>query len=332
MTTAGGMNGSLTEFLRPGDSCNRVLVAEDDAMFRRILQSWLENWGYVVTIAEDGARAWDILQQAPPPQLLILDWMMPAINGLELCRKVRECNRTPYQYILLATAKDAKQDLVRGLEAGADDYLTKPFDKSELQARLRACNRILTLQDDQIRAHLQLHFQATHDALTGVWNRSEILDTLRRELERAGRSKSATGLLMLDIDHFKNINDTYGHLTGDVVLKEVTQRIVKAVRGYDSVGRYGGEEFVIVLPGCSRDQIEHGAERIRSAVDDAPIVAKESTVAVTVSIGAAVTSEGEHGLISDTEMLAAADSALYRAKRIGRNRTVLSDFVFNEIR
>jgi two-component system, cell cycle response regulator len=215
MTTAGGMNGSLTEFLRPGNSCNRVLVAEDDAMFRRILRSWLENWGYLVTIAEDGARAWDILQQEPPPQLLILDWMMPAINGLELCRKVRECNQTPYQYILLATAKDAKQDLVRGLEAGADDYLTKPFDKSELQARLRACNRILTLQDDQIRAHLQLRFQATHDALTGVWNRNDILETLRRELERAARSKTATGLLMLDIDHFKNINDTYGHLTGD---------------------------------------------------------------------------------------------------------------------
>jgi two-component system, cell cycle response regulator len=332
MTTAGEKNGNLTEFLRPGSSCNRVLVAEDDAMFRRILQSWLENWGYLVTIAEDGARAWDILQQEPPPQLLILDWMMPAINGLELCRKVRESNQAPYQYILLATARDAKQDLVRGLEAGADDYLTKPFDKSELQARLRACNRILTLQDDQIRAQVQLRFQATHDALTGVWNRSEILETLRRELERAARSKTATGLLMLDIDHFKNINDTYGHLTGDAVLKEVTQRITKAVRGYDSVGRYGGEEFVIVLPGCTRDQIEHGAERIRSAVDDSPIAANESTVSVTVSIGAAVTTVEKHGLISDTEMLAAADSALYRAKKIGRNRTVLSDFVFNEIR
>ena len=128
MTTAGGMSGNLTEFLRPGSSCNRVLVAEDDAMFRRILQSWLEHWGYLVTIAEDGAKAWDVLQQEPPPQLLILDWMMPAINGLELCRKVRECNQTPYQYILLATARDAKQDLVRGLEAGADDYITKPIN------------------------------------------------------------------------------------------------------------------------------------------------------------------------------------------------------------
>jgi diguanylate cyclase (GGDEF)-like protein len=332
MTTAGETNRALTEFLRPGSSCDRVLVAEDDAMFRRILESWLVNWGYRVTIAEDGAKAWNILQEEPPPQLLILDWMMPAINGLELCRRVRERNQTPYQYILLATAKDAKQDLVRGLEAGADDYLTKPFDRSELQARLRACNRILTLQDDQIQAHLQLHFQATHDALTGVWNRAEILETLRRELERAARSKAATGLLMLDIDHFKNINDTYGHLTGDAVLKEVTQRIIRAVRGYDSVGRYGGEEFVIVLPGCDREQIEHGAERIRAAVDNGPIVVNDSKVSVTVSIGAAVTTVEKHGLISDTEMLAAADSALYRAKKIGRNRTVLSDFVFNEIR
>jgi diguanylate cyclase (GGDEF)-like protein len=332
MTNTSETTGDLTEFLRPGSSCNRVLVAEDDAMFRRILQSWLENWGYLVTIAEDGARAWKILQQELAPQLLILDWMMPAINGLELCRKVRERNQIPYQYILLATAKDAKQDLVRGLEAGADDYLTKPFDKSEFQARLRACNRILTLQDDQIRAHEQLRFQATHDPLTGVWNRAAILETLRRELERAARAATATGLLMLDIDHFKSINDTYGHLTGDAVLKEVTQRIVRAVRGYDSVGRYGGEEFVIVLPGCSREQIDHGAERVRSAVDNGPIVVNESKVSVTVSIGAAVTAVTKHGLVSDTEMLAAADIALYRAKEIGRNRTVLSALVFSEAR
>lgn len=312
------------EFERPGSSCNRVLVAEDDAMFRRILESWLTTWGYEVTMAEDGAEAWAILQQEIRPQVLILDWMMPAINGLELCGKVRERNQIPYQYILLATAKDAKQDLVRGLEAGADDYLTKPFDRSELKARLRACNRILTLQDDQIRAHEQLRFQATHDALTGLWNRGEILEMLRRELERGARSKTTTGILMLDIDHFKKINDTYGHLTGDAVLREVTQRISKAVRSYDSVGRYGGEEFVIVLPGCSREQVDQGAERVRGAVDNGPVRVNDAQIAVTVSIGAAVTT---HGGISEKEILAAADVALYQAKRIGRNRTVVSDFV-----
>jgi two-component system cell cycle response regulator len=310
----------------PGSACNRVLVAEDDAMFRKILQNWLTKWGYQVTLAEDGAQAWEILQQEIRPQVLILDWMMPALNGLELCSKVRERNQTPYQYILLATAKDAKQDLVTGLEAGADDYLTKPFDRSELRARLRASNRILTLQEDQMRAHEQLRFQATHDALTGALNRGEILEMLKRELERGARAMTTTGILMLDIDHFKRINDTYGHLTGDAVLREVTNRVSKAVRSYDSVGRYGGEEFVVVLPGCSRDQVDHGAERVRAAVDSGPIQVGESNVFVTVSIGAAVTTRSD---ISDCELLAAADIALYRAKKIGRNRTVISDFVFH---
>jgi two-component system, cell cycle response regulator len=325
--SGGETNGDVPEFVRPGPSCNRVLVAEDDAMFRRILQSWLENWGYWVTIAGDGARAWRILQQDFPPQVLILDWIMPEISGLELCRKVRERNQSPYQYILLATAKDGKQDLVRGLEAGADDYLTKPFDRSELQARLRACNRILTLQDSQIQAQELLRFQATHDQLTGVLNRAEILETLRRELSSAAETASFTGVLMMDIDHFKRINDNYGHLAGDMVLKEVTQRITRAVRGYDSVGRYGGEEFVVVMPDCSRDQIDQSAERVRSAVDNGPVLIQGLEVVVTISIGAAVIGNGS---TSDTEVLAAADRALYRAKEIGRNRTVLSDLVSNQ--
>jgi diguanylate cyclase (GGDEF)-like protein len=317
---------TLSESERPGSSCERVLVAEDDAMFRKILQSWLENWGYKVTLAADGAKAWDILQQTIPPQLLILDWMMPAINGVELCHRVREQNRSPYQYILLATARDAKQDLVQGLEAGADDYLTKPFDKSELRARLRACNRILTLQDGQIQAQELLRFQATHDLLTGIWNRGAILETLRRELDRAARSETPTGIMMLDIDHFKSVNDTYGHLAGDRVLMEVTQRIIRAVRAYDAVGRYGGEEFLIVLPGCTREQINQGSERVRSAVDSGPIMLDGGPIQVTVSIGAAVTTRA---VISETAMLSAADAALYRAKDIGRNRAVLSDLVFS---
>jgi two-component system cell cycle response regulator len=316
----------LLEFERPGSACNQVLVAEDDAMFRRILQSWLENWGYTVTLAEDGAKAWDVLQQEAPPQVLILDWMMPEINGLDVCRKVREQNRDPYQYILLATAKDAKQDLVRGLEAGADDYVAKPFDKNELRARLRACNRILTLQQGQMLAQEQLRFQATHDPLTGVLNRGAILETLRRELERSARSNSSTGLLMLDIDHFKKINDTHGHLTGDYALREVTHRLLNSVRTYDSVGRYGGEEFLVVMPGCAGDELDHGAERIRAAVDSGPMELNGVTLSITVSLGAAVT---DGGSITDLQILAAVDSALYHAKSIGRNRTVRADLIFS---
>jgi DNA-binding response OmpR family regulator len=163
-------------FDQPGEACQRVLVAEDDAMFRKILHNWLHSWGYQVTIAEDDAKAWEILQGDSAPQLLILDWMMPEPNGVELCRLIRERNSSPYQYIVLLTAKDDKQDLIRGLAAGADDYLTKPFDKNELNARLRTGRRILTLQDEQIKNREKLQFQATHDSLTGIWNRRAILE------------------------------------------------------------------------------------------------------------------------------------------------------------
>jgi two-component system cell cycle response regulator len=323
---SGETNAIAINFERPGSACDRVLVADDDAMFRRILQTWLEGWGYQVTVADNGSKAWSILQKEPPVQILLLDWIMPDVTGVDICRRVREQNRAPYQYVLLATANDAKQDLVRGMEAGADDYLTKPFDKRELQARLRAANRILTLQNDSIQAREQLLFQATHDSLTGLWNRHAILETLNRELQRAARSGETMGVLLIDVDHFKMINDTHGHLIGDDVLREVTQRINDGVRVYDSVGRYGGEELLVVLPDCSRDWIQEGAERIRSAIDRTPMLFNGAEFSVTVSIGATVAT-GK--VMTDNEVLAAADIELYRAKRSGRNRTALSDRVLS---
>jgi len=255
-----------------GNSSGRVLVAEDDAMFRRILQKWLENWGYHVIVAEDGGKAWSILQQERPPELLILDWMMPEIEGVELCRRIRERQRPPYQYILLVTGKDDKEDLVKGLEAGADDYLTKPFEQNELRAHLLVAKRILTLQRDLIDAREELRSQAMHDVLTGIWNRGAVLDQLSRELDRSTRAKTTTGVLMLDLDHFKKVNDTYGHLTGDAVLREVAKRVTESIRSYDTVGRYGGEEFVVVLPNCGTAEIEQNAERIRLAISSVPIL------------------------------------------------------------
>jgi two-component system, cell cycle response regulator len=307
---------------QPGPACDRVLIAEDDAMFRKILQSWLESWGYQVTVAEDGAKAWQILQQISAPHLLILDWIMPNLNGIDLCRMVRERASSPYQYILLVTAKDDKQDLVRGLEAGADDYLSKPFDRDELRARLRTGRRILTLQDEQLKAREKLRLQATQDGLTGTWNRNAILELLHREYELAARSGSTIGLIMLDVDHFKQVNDTYGHLAGDHVLVEASRRMQEAVRSYDLVGRYGGEEFLVVSPDCDPEQIQICAERIRSAIAEQPVLALGSKIVITVSAGTAVLAAR---LNTEKDALAAADTALYRAKSGGRNQVVSGD-------
>jgi diguanylate cyclase (GGDEF)-like protein len=301
-----------------------VLVAEDDLMFRAILRNWLESWGYRVTMAVDGARAWEILQQAEAeaPQMLILDWMMPGISGLELCRLIRARNTLPYQYILLATAKDAKEDLIEGLDAGADDYLSKPFDRNELRARLRAGRRILTLQQAQTESRQELEFLATHDGLTGVWNRRAILDLLRREFELAARTDKKIGVMMLDVDHFKRVNDSFGHLAGDEVLKGIASRIQQAIRSYDLAGRYGGEEFLIVLPDCDGQDVRSCAERVRAAVADEPIAAEGAELRVTVSAGIAVLDPRAN---TEREALSAADAALYDAKRSGRNRVVAND-------
>ena len=296
-----------------------VLVAEDDPMFRTILKRWLETWGYPVTVAEDGEQAWAILQQDAQPELLILDWVMPGVDGAELCHRIRARQRAPYQYILLVTAKDNTDDVVAGLDAGADDYLTKPFERNELRARMRVGKRILTLQDGLIRAREDLRFQATHDALTGIWNRRAVFDLLQRELERATRSMSATGLLMLDLDHFKEVNDTYGHLAGDAVLREAAARVIQVVRSYDLVGRHGGEEFLVVLPGCDSNQVLQSAERVRAIIEATPIIVDRFAIRVTVSVGATSATSGT----SQKELLGIADAALYQAKKAGRNRTVL---------
>ncbi len=296
----------------------RVLLAEDDAVLRRLLESFLAKWGYEVVVAKDGAEAWEILQARDAPRLALLDWVMPVMDGVEVCRKVRKRLSQPYIYILLLTAKKEHFDVVDGLESGADDYLTKPFSPEELEARLRTSKRILDLEDHLVAAREAMHFKATHDALTGLWNRAAILDILRRELPRARREGTSLGLLMADVDHFKLTNDTHGHLVGDEVLREVARRMMASVRVYDAVGRYGGEEFLILLPGCEESSTLERAEQLRAALEDQAMDATGGPVRVTLSIGALSTrSWGEADV--DT-LLRAADDALYRAKAAGRNR------------
>jgi two-component system cell cycle response regulator len=301
-------------------SLNAVLIAEDDPIFRRILESWFKKWDYEVAAVENGVGAWEVLQREDAPQLAILDWMMPGMDGIELCRRIRSRDQGVYRYVLLLTAKDDKQDVIAGLEAGADDYLTKPFDVDELRARVRAGKRILDLQAALIRAKDDLQFAAAHDALTGLWNRGAIIDLLKREVSRRQRSGEALGVIMTDIDYFKKINDTHGHLIGDAVLQEVTRRLAVGVRPYDVVGRYGGEEFLVVFPGCNAANLIVGAERLRHCIADRPIDTSVGQISVTLSLGLASVEQDEKETLDCEAFLRNADEALYAAKARGRNR------------
>ncbi len=299
----------------------RILIAEDDAITRRLLQAHLKNWGHEVVVATDGGQAWEVLNSEDSPRLVILDWMMPGMDGVTISREIRKGEKQPYVYIILLTAKNRKEDVIEGLEAGADDYIVKPFDVHELQVRVRAGSRIVRLQEDLMLALAASEFQATHDALTGIWNRKAILDRLDGELARAKREYGHVGVIVGDLDYFKRVNDTYGHLAGDAVLREVANLVTANARPYDVTGRYGGEEFLIVLPGCDSECARGVAERLRCLLSARPLVTSEGTFVNTMSFGVAAV----HGsdIIDSVTVIKRADKALYRAKDSGRNRVEL---------
>ncbi|HTV55450.1 MAG TPA: diguanylate cyclase [Terriglobia bacterium] len=300
----------------------RILIAEDDPVSRRVLQAHLTKWGYEVVVTNDGVEAWSVLQKDDPPPLAILDWMMPSMDGPEVIGKLRQRRDGSYIYVLLLTAKSQKEDIVAGLEAGADDYLVKPFDAHELRARIRTGKRILDLQNQLITVQAALREEATHDPLTKAWNHAGILEILQREYARAQRVQGSVGVVMADLDHFKPINDTYGHLAGDEVLRELTRRMIGSVRAYDAIGRYGGEEFVIVFPDCGADSAFQRAEQLQRDVTRKPIETNSALITVTASLGVAASDQGR---CEDYEaLLRAADAALYRSKAEGRNRTTLA--------
>jgi len=297
----------------------KALIADDDASSRLLLQKVLTKWGYEVVTADGGEQALELLTADDPPGIAVLDWMMPDLDGVDVCRRVRAREATNPPYLILLTSRAEKHDVVTGLEAGANDYVQKPFDRDELRARMLVGRRFAELNSRLLETQRAFEKQALTDALTGTMNRRAVLNRLNAEAARAGREGSTLTVALMDIDHFKLVNDRHGHAAGDVVLKAVVDRSLNGMRPYDALGRFGGEEFLIILPGVGGADAGLVLERVRRAVCDSPVEVDGARVSVTVSIGGAV-----RAAESVDDLIRLADDALYRAKDEGRDRVVMA--------
>jgi diguanylate cyclase (GGDEF)-like protein len=298
----------------------RILISDDDHVSRHLLAGLLGKWGYEVVPTADGAQAWDILQRDDSPKLAILDWLMPEPDGLELCRRVRQRRAPGYIYTILLTARDQKQDVLIGLRAGADDYITKPFDPAQLQARLHSARRIVSLQEQLLTTQEALRDQATHDFLTGLWNRPAIVNTLQEELAQAGGESGSVGVIMVSLDDLKAVNDAHGRHVGEAVLVEAGARAKSAVRSFDAVGRYGGDEFVVVLRGCDAQVTNVYADRIRAALAEEFTLVGWGSLPIAASIGVASRSGGGQTVPAGSaeSLIRQADRALHDTKLVGK--------------
>jgi diguanylate cyclase (GGDEF)-like protein len=299
----------------------KLLIADDSKVSRKMLLAITKQWGYEILLAEDGEEAWQIMQQDDAPQLLLLDWEMPKMNGIEVCERVIAKDPENPAYIVLLTSRTSSDDIVEGLSKGASDYLSKPFNTAELQVRLQVGKRMIEMQRKLNTTLQELTTLASHDALTGLLNRRAIMEALPKEIKRIERQDQILCIGMCDIDHFKQINDTYGHLVGDEVLKEVTKRMKGILRDHDLIGRYGGEEFLVII---HVNNIESGVvayQRICQAVSALPIKINELSISITISCG--ITSYSpDHDNHDITKLIASADDALYQAKDAGRNQVI----------
>ncbi len=298
----------------------RILIADDDVTSRLVLVGVLKKHGYEVVVTVDGAEAWDAMQRPDAPKLAIFDWVMPGLAGVDVCRRARTIQSDQPPYIILLTSRGEKTDIVTGLEAGADDYLAKPFDAGELLARVDVGRRMVELQARLSEARDELAHEAMHDPLTGVLNRRAFAIALSREISRKRRHHNCLAVGICDVDHFKQINDTHGHQVGDEVLCGLVRVIGSNLRGHDVLGRHGGDEFVVLTEHAREDGAGILYERLQAAVADSPIPTGAGDIPITISFGVKIGAEGE----TEAELLAAADRALYQAKSRGRNQVSLA--------
>ena len=297
-----------------------ILLAEDDPASRKVLAKTLNKAGYEVVSVENGRKAWDLVNERFFP-IVLTDWMMPEMNGLELCKAIREDTSNGYVYIVILTVNDCKDDIISGLDAGADDYLTKPLNYVELIARIKTGIRILELERSLKKANEEIKILSITDPMTGAYNHRHLARHLPAEIKRARRFKHALSLVLCDIDYFKKINDTFGHHIGDQVLKEFVKCIKGSIRDIDWMVRYGGEEFIIVVPETDVKGACILAERLRKVISQKVIKVNKNEIHITTSFGVT-------GFVADTPdekisfeaMINQADKYLLRAKQYGRNR------------
>ena len=301
----------------------RVLIADSDPDRLRQLEGWLRKWGYEVTPSRNGVDAWSKLESERVPVIAVLAWRMEGLLGIDVCRRLRLHPDLPTAYVLLLVDARGQEDLLDGVNGGADDFLLAPLDHVEVRARVRTGARIIETERALKASQDALRVQSTRDGVTGTWNHASILDMLQKERERARRKSGSVGVVLADLDEFRKVNESLGHPVGDEVLREAARRMSSSVRPYDAVGRYGGEEFLIVLPGSDGLGALTVAERIREGFANRPVLTSAGPVPLTLSLG--VAAEGGETGGDGSALLLAAGSALLRAQRGGRNRAALAD-------
>jgi two-component system cell cycle response regulator len=303
----------------------KILVVEDDPLSRQLVSASLRRAGHEVVQAEDGQSAWELFQRETY-SVVITDWMMPELDGPALVQRIRSEGGKSYTYIIMLTAMDDKNNVVAGLESGADEYLTKPFNSRELIARVASGMRIIKLEEQLTEAHRKMEILAMHDGLTGLFNRRAIEEHAGAELDLAKRKERALSVLLLDIDHFKSINDRHGHKSGDEAIRQLAGMLSENLRQYDRAGRWGGEEFIVILPETELQEAVHVAERLRARVEASTISQEDGeSFTMQISVGAASVSAPYPDL---ARLIDAADQALYQAKQSGRNRVCSYDNPF----
>lgn len=308
----------------PEESLGRILVVDDNRDNVEIIATRLRFRGYKIDEASDGAQALDSVRKHPP-DLMLLDVMLPDIDGYEISRRIKGDAKLPFIPIILVTARDTTQDKVAGLDAGADDYLTKPINFPELEARVRSMLRIKKLQDEIELKNRELERLSISDGLTGLFNHRHIHALLNEEFERTERTGERITVAMLDLDKFKNVNDTHGHQAGDRVLEEMAEILRESAREIDRLGRYGGEEFMVLLPDTSIEDAEVFVERVRREVARRPFDIGEDKEPLRMTISGGIATYPHPRVKNPETLVRLADEALYSAKTTGRNKIVRFD-------